>query len=366
MGGESTEEQFQALHEIVTAARERLEDHIWGYLAGGSETETTLLRNRLALDTCALRPRVLSDVRNINMEREFFGRKVPLPIFLSPVGSLESFWPNGGPEAARAAMEHNIPLFVSVVMKGGLEIMAEASNGPRVYQLYARGDDDWLSDNVQRAVSKGYDAVCITVDNAVTSRRERDIAQRFVKPWRKGPSEMQYQAGFTWEGVSRLKERHPDVPLIIKGIGTGEDAAMACDMGVDVVYVSNHGGRQLDQGRGTFDILPEVVEAVGGRAKVFIDGGFCRGTDILKALAAGADFVGVGRLYLYGLAASGGSGVSRVLSLIRHELEVSMALLGVSNVDDLSPACLHAAPPVRLPHVLSAFPLLDGSGLKNS
>jgi isopentenyl diphosphate isomerase/L-lactate dehydrogenase-like FMN-dependent dehydrogenase len=356
---DASESEFLALHEIVRAARGRLDDKIWDYLAGGSETETTLLRNRLALDSCALRPRVLRDISNINMKADFFGREVPLPVVLAPVGSLESFWENGGPALARAAASFGLPLFVSSVMKDGLETMAAASSGPRVFQLYARGDDAWLDEQVERVIAHGYDAFCLTVDNAVTSRRERDITKRFEKPWRKWAKGTEFQTTFTWKGVDRLKRNHPGIPFIIKGIGTAEDAEEACQVGVDVVYVSNHGGRQLDQGAGTFDVLPEVVEAVAGRAKVFVDGGYYRGTDIVKALAMGADFVGIGRLYLYGLAAGGEAGVLRALSLLRDEIEIAMALLGLANRKDLNASYVRADRPVRNPHLLSAFPLLE-------
>lgn len=360
---ETAQTQFLALHEIVRAARARLDDKIWDYLAGGSETETTLLRNRLALDSCALRPRVLRDISAINMKADFFGKETPLPIVLAPVGSLDSFWDEGGPAVARAAASVGLPLFVSSVMKDGMEKMAAASSGPRAFQLYARGDDAWLDEQVERVIAHGYDAFCITVDNAVTSRRERDITKRFEKPWRKHAKGTEFQTTFTWKGVERLRKNHPNIPFIIKGIATAEDAEEACRIGVDVVYVSNHGGRQLDQGAGTFDVLPEVVAAVAGRAKVFIDGGFYRGTDIVKALALGADFVGVGRVYLYGLAAGGEAGVLRVLTLLREEIEIAMALLGVADRKSLDASYVRAARPVREPHVLSAFPLIEsGSG----
>jgi isopentenyl diphosphate isomerase/L-lactate dehydrogenase-like FMN-dependent dehydrogenase len=150
------------------------------------------------------------------------------------------------------------------------------------------------------------------------------------------------------------------VPLILKGIGTGEDAALACEHGVEVVYVSNHGGRQLDQGRGSTDVLPEVVKAVAGRARIIVDGAFQRGTDVVKAIALGADVVGLGRLPCMGLAAAGAPGLVRTLELLEDEVRISMGLLGVNRLADLGPSYLHAAPPVALPHVTSAFPLLDG------
>ena len=151
----------------------------------------------------------------------------------------------------------------------------------------------------RRAAEAGYELFCITVDSAVYSRRERDIARRFAKPWRQSAEGLAFQAGFTWDHV-RGSRTSIAIPLALKGIATAEDAAIACDLGVDVVYVTNHGGRQLDHGQGALDVLPEIVQAAGGRAAIVIDGGFCRGTDILKAIALGADAVAIGRLYCYG------------------------------------------------------------------
>lgn len=348
---------FQCLHEFIPAARAKLSDHLWGYLVGATETETTMRRNRAALDAIALRPRVCRDVSRIDTSTALFGRKLRIPLMLAPVGSLESFDPGGAATAGRAASEFGVPIIVSSVTKPGLEEAAAAA-GPKVFQLYVRGGDAWTDDVVRRAVAAGYDAFAITVDTAAYSRRERDIAGRFVKPWRTAATGHEFQAAFNWDNVKHFKDTH-SIPLILKGIATAEDAALACEHGVDCVYVSNHGGRQLDYGRGAIDILPEVMAAVRGRAKVIIDGGFCRGTDILKAVALGADAVAIGRLYCYALAAGGAAGVQAMLSLLEHELGVAMALAGARTLDELNPSFLHmSAPQVAAPHVHSAFPLL--------
>ena len=349
---------YQTLHEFIPAARAKVSDHSWGYLIGATETETTMRRNRLALDQIAFRPRVCRDVQHVDTASDFLGMTLRLPVLLAPVGSLESFHPGGAAEAGAAASAFGVPIIVSSVTKPGLEESAAATPGPKVFQLYVRGDDDWVDDVVRRAVAAGYDAFAITVDTAAYSRRERDIAARFVKPWRAAATGHEFQAGFSWRNVARFKEKHR-IPLILKGIATAEDAETACDLGVDVIYVSNHGGRQLDHGRGATDVLPEVLETVRGRARVMIDGGFCRGTDVVKAIALGADAVGLGRLYCYGLAAEGGAGVRRVLELLEQEVAVAMALLGVTKLADLTPECLYrGAPAVTAPHVHSAFPLL--------
>jgi glycolate oxidase len=247
---------------------------------------------------------------------------------------------------------------LSSVCNPGLEATAEAAGATRIFQLYVRGDDAWVDDHVRRAVAHGYAAFCLTVDTAVYSRRERDLARRFVKPWRARATGIEYQSALSWDQVKRFKDVH-DVPLVLKGIATGEDAETACDHGVDAVYVSNHGGRQLDHGRGSLAVLPEVVAAVRGRARVWVDGGFVRGTDIVKAIALGAGAVGLGRIACMGLAAGGEAGLERVLELLEDEVRIAMGLLGVTRLADLDPTYLHPAEPVAPPSVTSAFPLLD-------
>ena len=352
------EERYQVLHEFVKAAKIKLNANVWDYLVGGTETETTLARNRMAIDTAALRPRVLNDVSKVDASVDFFGHRIRLPVFCAPVGSLESFEPGGGVSVAKGAGAFGVPYMLSSVSQPGLEVCAEASKGPKVFQLYVRGDDAFVDDYVRRVVDCGYDAFCMTVDTAHYSRRERDIAKRFVKTWRAANTGMDHQAALSWREVARFKEKHK-IPLILKGIGTGEDAAIACEHGVDVIYVSNHGGRQLDGGRGSLDVLPEVVEAVAGRAKIMVDGSFSRGTDIVKAVALGADWVGLGRLYLYGLAAEGADGIERLLEILEDEVIKALGLTGVNNFAQLTRGHVHlGAPPVVFPNVHSAFPLL--------
>jgi glycolate oxidase len=352
------EERFQVLHEFVKAAKIKLNANVWDYLVGATETETTLARNRMAIDTVALRPRVLNDVSNVDAGVDFFGHRIRLPVFCAPVGSLESFEPGGGVSVAKGSGAFGIPFMLSSVSQPGLEACAQAASGPKVFQLYVRGDDAFVDDYAQRVVDAGYDAFCMTVDTAHYSRRERDIAKRFVKTWRAANTGMDHQAALSWREVARFKAKHK-IPLILKGIGTGEDAALACEHGVDVIYVSNHGGRQLDGGRGSLDVLPEVAEAVAGRAKIMVDGSFSRGTDIVKAIALGADWVGLGRLYLYGLAAEGAEGIERLLEILEDEVIKALGLTGVTSFGQLTRSHVHlGAPPVVFPHVHSAFPLL--------
>jgi glycolate oxidase len=220
-----------------------------------------------------------------------------------------------------------------------------------------RGDDAFVDDHVKRAKDNGYTLFCMTVDSAHYSRRERDIDKRFVKPWRQAATGMNWQAALSWDQVKRFKDTH-DVPLILKGIATAEDAAIACEHGVDGIYVSNHGGRQLDHGVGSLAALPEVVKAVDKRAVVMVDGGFMRGTDVVKAIVLGAQIVGLGRLQCLGLAAAGQAGLERALELLEDEVRISLALLGVTSYSQLDASYVREAPVVAEPDALSAFPLL--------
>jgi isopentenyl diphosphate isomerase/L-lactate dehydrogenase-like FMN-dependent dehydrogenase len=350
-------ERFQTLHEIVKAAKHNLAPGPWDYLMGGAETETTLRRNRQSLDSIALRPRVLRDVRGVDPSSTLFGRRVRLPVMLAPIGSIESFTPGGGATAAVGSGEFGVPQMLSSACNPGLEATAAAADNFRIFQLYVRGDDQFVDDYVKRAINHGYAAFCMTVDTAMYSRRERDLARRFVKPWRQNVTGVDYQAALSWEQVKRFKDRH-SIPLILKGIATAEDAGIAVEHGVDGVYVSNHGGRQLDHGAGSTEVLPEVVAAVGGRATVFVDGGYARGTDIVKAIALGANIVGLGRLACCGLAAAAAPGLVRTLELLEDEVRIALGLLGVTRLSALDTSYLRPATPVTLPHATSAFPLL--------
>jgi glycolate oxidase len=354
------QERFQTLHELVKAAKLRLNANIWDYLVGATETETTMQRNRAALDSVAFRPRVLRDVSRVDSGADFLGRRrIRLPLFLAPVGSLESFEAGGAGTAGRAAAAFGVPIMVSSVTQPGLEGSAEAiGKGPKMFQLYVRGGAEMIDDHVRRAMDAGYDAFAITVDTAHYSRRERDIAKRFVKHWRARSEGMNHQAALSWADIAAVRERHPGVTLILKGIGCGEDAELAVQHGVQVVLVSNHGGRQLDHGRGSLAVLPEVVQAVGGKARIWMDGGISRGTDIVKAVTLGAELVGIGRLYCYGLAAAGEEGVRRVLELLEDEVQTCLGLLGAGSFAAVERNQLVPAHPTTPPHVHSAFPLL--------
>ena len=349
-----------ALHEFVDAARKRLDDNGWDYLVGGTETETTVRRNRAALDAIALRPRVLVDVSELDATASFLGRDVRLPVMLAPVGGLETFDPDGAVAVATAAGEFGIGVMSSSVSpRSKAEVRTAAGASPAVFQLYVRGFGRFIEDEVEAAMDAGFDAFAFTVDTAVYSRRERDIVKRFDKPWRRyvNAESVRAQAALNWSDITRIRKAY-DIPLMLKGIGAAEDARIAVDHGIDAVYVSNHGGRQLDHGLGSAAVLPQVVEAVGGQATVIMDGAICRGTDVIKALALGADTVGIGRLYCYALAVGGPAGVVRAMEILENEIHSAMGLLGVARLSDLTPEHLsHGAPLMSEPGALSAFPL---------
>jgi len=350
--------EFMNLHEIIAKARQNLDQNDWDYIVGGTETETTLRRNRMALDSIAFRPRVLRDVSNIDASVNEFGRRLRLPVMLAPVGSLESFQVEGAAPVVRAAKEFGVVHMLSSVCEPGLEKVAQAApDGARIFQLYVRGDDAFVDDYVSRAIDNGYLAFCLTVDTAIYSRRERDIAKRYQTAGRRRVSGRGFQAALDWRTVKRIKDRFK-IPLALKGIATAEDAKLAIEHGVDWIYVSNHGGRQLDHGRGSMDVLPEIVDAVAGRAKIMIDGSFCRGSDIVKAIVTGANLVGVGRMQCYALAAAGQAGIVRLLELLEDEVQRCLSLLGVNRFAELDRSYIHPAATTTTAHALSAFPLL--------
>jgi glycolate oxidase len=282
-----------------------------------------------------------------------------IPVIAAPIGSLQDFDPEGGAAVARACARFGTMQMQSWGSAPGMEATAAAADGPKLYQLYVRGDEHWVDDHARRAIDAGYKGFCVTVDLDYYAKRERDIAKRFVTTARKtGGSNEHHQMRFNWSDVDRLKSNF-DVPLILKGIATAEDARLCVEHGVDVVYVSNHGGRQLDQGRGALDVLPEVVDAVRGEAQVMIDGGFLRGTDVVKAMALGADAVGIGRMYGFALAADGEDGVVRMFEILEQEIQSCLGLLGVRSFAELDAGYLYPGAPLMMPAGYdSAFPLL--------
>lgn len=349
---------FVSNQEIIMAARRNLDQNVWDYLTGGAESETTMRRNRLGLDSLAFRPRVLIDVSKIDTSASFLGHRLRIPVMLAPIGSLQSLAPEGGVTVAKAAEEFGTINFVSSVTQPSLEEIAAASPNPKIFQLYVQGDMKWVENLLARVKKAGYAALCLTVDTAYYGRRERQMMDRWLPPSRRGLG-YEHRAALTWETMDAIKEM-AGLPFILKGVATAEDAAIAAEHGVNAVYVSNHGGRQLDHGRGTIEMLPEIVAAVGGRAEIVMDGGILRGSDVLKAIALGARAVAIGKLQGWGLAAAGPAGLVRVLELLENEMSITMGLLGARNLAELTPKHVCRAEPVAAPHEMSAFAHIPG------
>ncbi len=353
---------FVTNQEIIMAARRNLTQDVWDYLTGGAESETTMRRNRLGLDSLAFRPRVLVDVSKVDTSTTFLGHKLRMPVMMAPIGSLQSLTPEGGVAVSKAAAEFGTMNFISSVTQPSLEETAASTQSPKVFQLYVRGDLKWVEDILGRVKKAGYSALCLTVDTAYYGNREKQMMNRWLPPSRRAASNRHFQAALTWEIMDAIKEIG-GLPFILKGVATAEDAAIAVEHGVDVVYISNHGGRQLDHGQGTIDTLPEIVQAVGGKAEILIDGGFLRGSDVVKAISLGARAVNIGKLQGWALAAAGQEGLVRALELLEAEMKITMGLLGVRGVDQIRPTHVCRAQPTAPPHEMSAFVHMPGGRL---
>ena len=353
---------FLTNEEIVRAARRNLPQAAWDYLVGGSESETTMRRNRQSFDRLAFRPRMLVDVSQIDTSTTLLGHRLRIPVMLAPVGGLQRFTPDGGVAATQAAAAFGTLHGVSSVTDPSLEQIADAGDNPKIFQLYILGDWSYVEAMVGRVKQAGYSALCITVDSAKSSRRERPMVQRTAPVRGTGPFSLPYLAQVTWDTVDRIRDL-AGLPFILKGIATAEDATLAVEHGVDVVWVSNHGGRQLDHALGTMDTLPEIVDAVAGRAQIVVDGGVQRGSDVIKAIALGANAVAIGKLQGWGLGAGGMAGLVSVLEILEDEIITAMGLLGVSSVSQLGPAYIAKADPVGDAHEMSSWINMPGGRL---
>jgi len=354
---ESAAANFLSLQEIVMAARRNLPQYLWDHLSGGADSETTLLRNRQGLDSLALRQRVLVDVRKIDIATTLLGRTLASPVFLAPVGGFVGYaHPRGACNVARAAVAHGTTAFISTAAKPSIEAAAESVKEPLIFQLYVRSDRKWVEDILDRAKAAGYRALCVCVDRNYYGRRERDIVARARV--HEGFGDPSFQMALKWDDLIWMKQRMK-LPLILKGVATAEDARLSVEHGADVVYVSNHGGRQLDHGQGTIEALPEVVAAVDGRAEVLWDGGVQRGTDVIKALCLGARAVGVGKMLGWALAAGAEAGLKRMLELMDVEIRTAMGLMGVTSLSQLNPSWVRPAQPVRPLSQTNSYPWFE-------
>jgi 4-hydroxymandelate oxidase len=334
-------------------AKAKLDPLAYDYLAGGSEDEVSLRDNRSGFDRIIIRPKALVDVHKIDLSVEIFGQKWEHPLFLCPAGGKNCIYPDGENTVARAAASAK----TLHITNGGIQKLVESGQGPAWWQVTTGGDfrsPQAMRAFVKRLEDQGCGAICFTTDIMYVSHRERNIRNKFDRSWGETgiPRDAQgrvpeprnpERAGLypsrpaptpTWDTVRELRSL-TKLPIVLKGILRSDDARLCLDSGVSGIIVSNHGARQLDHVGGTIEALPEVVEAVEGKIPVMIDGGFRRGTDILKALALGARAVGIARPYLYGLAAFGQAGVERIITLLRTELALDMGLAGAPNIPSI-------------------------------
>ncbi len=336
-------------------AERTLEPGAHGYFAGGANDERALRENVEAWRRLRLRPRVLVDVGETSAATTVLGTPISMPLLVAPTAFHRMVHPDGEPATARAAAAVGTIMCLSTLATSGpAEVAAAAPGAPRWLQLYVFREREVTRSLVEQAVEAGYEAIVLTVDAPRLGRRERDLRTGFRIPEDVVVPSVAAAAGgwhgatpldalsridptLTWRDLEQLVADSP-VPVIVKGIQTGEDAHLACEHGAAAIVVSNHGGRQLDTVASTAELLPECVEAVGGRLEVYVDGGIRRGVDVVAALALGARAVLVGRPVLWGLAHSGEAGAARVLDLLREETELALALCGCPTPDAVTAA----------------------------
>jgi isopentenyl diphosphate isomerase/L-lactate dehydrogenase-like FMN-dependent dehydrogenase len=332
-------------------AREKMDPAGYNYYVGGAADEVTLRENIAAFRRRKLRPRVLVDVSSIDTSTELLGQRVTLPVGLAPTGLNGLAHPEGEAAAARAARQAGVLFCISTLSSSSLE-EAAAAGGPRWFQLYVNEDRALTEGIVKRAHDAGYSALVLTVDLPVVGYRERELSAPITfsdhragnfDDLLKGADDLPhvfttlFDQTLSWRDIEWVRGIW-DGPLVIKGILTAEDATLAVEHGAEAIVVSNHGGRQLDRAPASIDALEEVVDAVAGRAEVYLDGGVRRGPDVMVALALGAKAVFIGRPYLFALAAAGEAGVARCLQLLSAEIENAMALLGVRSTAEITRA----------------------------
>jgi len=327
-------------------AVDRLEAGAYGYYAGGSGDELTLRWNVEAFRRWQLRPRMLVDVTGCTTATTVLGHELSMPLVVAPVAFQRVAHPDGELGMARAAASVGTAMCLSTMATATPQELA-STGVTRWFQLYVFRDAGLTRELVARAVEAGFTALALTVDTPVLGRRERDFRTGFTIPpqievaslGRGGVTPLEafswVSPSVSWRDVERLASES-GLPVLVKGVLTGEDAALACEHGAAGIVVSNHGGRQLDGVAATIDALPEVAEAVAGRAAVLLDGGVRRGADVLKALALGAQAVLAGRAPLWGLAARGEAGARHVLELLREEVLLALQLAGCTSPSDVT------------------------------
>jgi 4-hydroxymandelate oxidase len=335
-------DRLLTLADFAELAHSRISPPAWARVAGGAADEISLGWNREAYDRIRLRPRVLVDVSQLDTRVALCGQELSFPILLSPTGAQSFVQEQGDLAVARAAAAAHALLIISSSASMPLEEVTAAATGPIWFQLYVQRDRAFTRDLVQRAEAAGCRAICVTVDSPSHGTRDRE--HRFQgqlpgRPLPNLPSKDYLDPSVTWKDIDWLLS-FATTPVLLKGILDPDDAELAIEAGVDGIFVSNHGARNLDTVPATIDALPAVANRVAGRVPVLIDGGIRRGTDILKALALGATAVGIGRPYLYGLGVAGEEGVTRVVQILRREFELAMMLSGRPNLPSINRSVL--------------------------
>ena len=359
-------------------AKKKLPAPIFHYIDGGSDDEETLKRNTEAFDDCDLVPKVLANVGKPNLSTTVFGRKISMPIFLSPTAMQRLYHPEGDNASARAAEKFDTFYSMSTMANTTIEEIANVSSGPKIFQLYIHKDKSITDDLIDRCKRANFDGLCLTVDTIVAGNRERDHRSGFTTPpklslksiisfaskpkWvfdylankkfelsnvknktEKGTNitksviqyiNEQYDPGMNWNDARYVIKRWGK-PFAIKGIMSVDDAKKAVDIGCTAIIVSNHGGRQLNGSRSPFDQIKLISDAVGDKVDIILDGGIRRGAHVLKALAAGAKACSFGKAFLFSLSAGGQKGVEKLLQNMRDEIERNMILMGCKNLKDL-------------------------------
>ncbi len=334
--------------DYVEAAREKVAPEVWCYFEGGAGDEVTLRDNVAAHERWQLRPRMLVDVSAVTTATTLLGTEVASPLGVAPFAMQRLLDPEGEVATARAAAAAGVLMCVSTLTtRTHADIAAAAGGGPRWFQLYVLKDRQRTLDHMHEAREAGYTALVLTVDAPVIGRRERDLRLGFENP----PPDLdlpyanlfEMTPEITWRDLEWIRAEMP-LPIVLKGILTREDATLAVEHGADAVWVSNHGGRQLDGVPAGLEALPEVAEAVAGRCEVYVDGGIRRGTDVLKALALGADAAFAARAFACALAVDGEAGVAHALSLLQDEIALGLGLLGCVSPEQVTRAHVQRTP----------------------
>jgi 4-hydroxymandelate oxidase len=341
------------LDEFEPLAIERMAGPAYDYVAGGAWDEVTLRESVEAWKRYRFVPRVLRELRSIDISGSFLGRRSALPVAIAPMAAQGLAHPSAEAEMLAGAAAAGIPFCLSTTSSMALEdVAAAAPDAERWFQLYVIGGLEYSRSLVERAERVGFRALVLTVDLPVLGRRERDHrsglelpglphldAAQEIRDQRYGAIENQWIEGLTWDSVAEIRT-WSSMPFVLKGVLSPDDARLAAEAGVDAIVVSTHGGRQLDRAISSADALPAIVEAAGGRCEVWVDGGIRRGLDVITALALGATGVLVGRPYYWALAAGGRAGVIRATEILAAELALALPLLGCASIAEVGPELL--------------------------